>query len=164
VRRLLLALAGTAAGLVALLGFKTHSSTASSPTASNGAASSQSPAAPASGAAGAPSRTARGGTSKPAPATVPATERTVAGAVESTPYGPMQVQVTLQGTRITGVSVPQRTDDGTLSDQIDANAIPQLNRETLAAQSGHIDAVSGASYTSAGYISSLQNALDRAGA
>lgn len=46
--------------------------------------------------------------------------------------------------------------------QIDSTAIPQLTSETLTAQSARIDAVSGASYTSAGYIQSLQSALDKA--
>ena len=39
---------------------------------------------------------------------------------------------------------------------------PILRREALAAGSARIDAVSGASYTSAGYIQSLQSALDAA--
>jgi uncharacterized protein with FMN-binding domain len=39
-----------------------------------------------------------------------------------------------------------------------------LTSETLAAQSAQIDAVSGASYTSSGYIQSLQRALDKASA
>jgi uncharacterized protein with FMN-binding domain len=51
-----------------------------------------------------------------------------------------------------------------LSNQIDATAIPKLINETLTAQSAHIDAVSGASYTSEGYIQSLQSALDKASA
>ena len=72
------------------------------------------------------------------------------------------MQVTLAGTKITKVTVLQRTDDGSESDQIDATAIPTLTSETLAAQSAHIDAVSGASYTSSGYIQSLQSALDKA--
>ena len=93
----------------------------------------------------------------------PAAARTVTGTVASTQYGPMQVQVTLAGTKITKVTVLQRTDDGAESDQIDANAIPKLTSETLAAQSARIDTVSGASYTSSGYIQSLQSALDRAG-
>jgi uncharacterized protein with FMN-binding domain len=75
----------------------------------------------------------------------------------------MQVRLTLAGTKITNVTVLQRTDDGSESDEIDANAIPKLTSETLAAQSAHIDAVSGASYTSSGYIKSLQSALDQAG-
>jgi uncharacterized protein with FMN-binding domain len=72
----------------------------------------------------------------------------------------MQVQVTLTGTKITKVTVVQRTNDGVESEQIDSTAIPQLTSETIAAQSARIDAVSGATYTSSGYIKSLQSALD----
>jgi uncharacterized protein with FMN-binding domain len=92
-----------------------------------------------------------------------ASTRTVTGAVANTQYGPMQVQVTLAGTKITKVTVLQRTNDGAESDEIDDNAIPKLSSETLAAQSARIDAVSGASYTSSGYVQSLQSALDQAG-
>ena len=74
----------------------------------------------------------------------------------------MQVQVTLEGKKITGVKVLQQTNTGVLSQQIDANSIPQLTKETLTAQSARIDTVSGATSTSAGYINSLQSALDRA--
>jgi uncharacterized protein with FMN-binding domain len=76
----------------------------------------------------------------------------------------MQVQLTLAGQKITKATVLQRTNDGSESDQIDSFAIPKLTSETLAAQSARIDSVSGASYTSSGYIKSLQNALDQAGA
>ena len=41
--------------------------------------------------------------------------------------------------------------------------MPRLEREALSAQDSRIDAVSGATYTSEGYIRSLQSALDRAG-
>jgi uncharacterized protein with FMN-binding domain len=146
-RRALLTLGGTAAGLAALLSFKTHSLAATTPAPSTPAASSPTASAAA----------AKAGTT-PSTATV----RTLTGTVDNTQYGPMQVQVTLAGTKITKVTVLQRTDDGTESDQIDANAIPKLTSETLAAQSAHVDAVSGASYTSAGYIKSLQSALDKA--
>jgi uncharacterized protein with FMN-binding domain len=74
----------------------------------------------------------------------------------------MQVQLTLTGQKITKVTVLQRTNDGSESDQIDSFAIPKLTSETLAEQSAHIDTVSGASYTSSGYIQSLQSALDKA--
>jgi uncharacterized protein with FMN-binding domain len=141
-RRLLLALASTAAGLAAVLSFKTHSS----------AATSEAAAAPATGTQ---SSSAAGSADS-------AGARAVTGQVASTLYGPMQVQVVLRGSKITDVKVLQQTDTGTESQQIDANAIPQLNRETLTAQSARIDAVSGASYTSAGYIKSLQSALDKA--
>jgi uncharacterized protein with FMN-binding domain len=74
----------------------------------------------------------------------------------------MQIQLTLTGQRITKVTILQRTNDGTESNQIDAFALPKLTSETLTAQSSRIDAVSGATYTSAGYTKSLQNALDQA--
>jgi uncharacterized protein with FMN-binding domain len=92
----------------------------------------------------------------------PAGTRAVTGTVETTLRGPMQVEVTLAGQKITRVTVLQRTNDGPESQQIDGAAIPRLVSETLAAQSGHIDAVSGATYTSEGYIGSLQSALDQA--
>jgi uncharacterized protein with FMN-binding domain len=157
-RRLLLALASTAAGLAAVLSFKTHSSAATSDVAAAPATGTQGgTSAPASAGAGSASAAGRGTAGS-------AGTRTVTGQVASTQYGPMQVQVALDGHKITGVKVLQQTDTGTESQQIDANAIPQLNRETLTAQSARIDAVSGASYTSAGYIKSLQSALDKASA
>ena len=177
-RRLLLALVSTAAGLAAVLSFKTQGSAAtsgaaaapqtgtqasSSAPASTGSAGSGS-AGTASGSAGTASgsgSTSAGSKSSSAGA---GGGRTLTGAVSSTPYGPMQVQVTMAAHKITGVKVLQETNDGVMSQQIDANAVPQLTKETLAAQSARIDAVSGASYTSAGYIKSLQSALDKANA
>jgi uncharacterized protein with FMN-binding domain len=38
-----------------------------------------------------------------------------------------------------------------------------LNQEAVSASSASIDAVSGATYTSGGYVTSLQSALDKAG-
>ncbi|MGO4753756.1 FMN-binding protein, partial [Streptomyces sp. 2MCAF27] len=49
------------------------------------------------------------------------------------------------------------------SQQIASYAVPQLTSETLSAQNAQIDAVSGATYTSEGYVQSLQSALDKAG-
>ena len=165
-RRALLTLGGTAAGLAALLSFKTHSLAAADPAASPptvSAGSSQ----PMSGGTGAgsasPAASMRASSAGPgASASSPAAARTFTGAVASTQFGPMQVRVTLAGMKITKVTVVQQTNDGGESDQIDANAIPQLTSETLAAQSAHIDAVSGATYTSSGYVKSLQSALDQA--
>jgi uncharacterized protein with FMN-binding domain len=159
-RRAVIVLGTTAAGLAALLSFKTHSLAA--PAAS--AAPAGTPA-PSTGASSSTSSTAGQAASAAhgASATAPAAARTVTGTVASTQHGPMQVQLTLAGTKIAKVTVLQRTDDGAESDQIDAYAIPKLTSETLAAQSAHIDAVSGASYTSSGYIQSLQSALDKAG-
>ena len=160
-RRALLTLGGTAAGLAALLSFRTHSRAAPDPAASPPAASaSTSP--PMTGGAG--SSDARSAAGSMAGAGGQAAARTVTGAAATTPYGPMQVQVTLAGMKITKVTVLQQTNDGAESNQIDGTAIPKLTSETLTAQSAHIDAVSGATYTSSGYIKSLQSALDKAGA
>jgi uncharacterized protein with FMN-binding domain len=41
--------------------------------------------------------------------------------------------------------------------------VPKLNQEAVSAQSADIDAVSGATYTSGGYLKSLQSAIDKAG-
>ena len=49
------------------------------------------------------------------------------------------------------------------SQQINANAGPILLQQTLSAQSAHVDGVSGATYTSDGYRTSLQAALDQVG-
>ena len=57
----------------------------------------------------------------------------------------------------------RRPDADANSRQIAADAVPKLNQAAVTAQSAQIDAVSGASYTSEGYIKSLQSALDKAG-
>ncbi|MDX3746029.1 FMN-binding protein [Streptomyces sp. AK08-02] len=87
---------------------------------------------------------------------------TYTGAVVQTEYGPVQVRVTLTNGRITSASAVQAPKGGR-SDQISGDAIPKLNQEAVTAGDGDIDAVSGASYTSAGYKKSLQSALDQAG-
>ncbi|MFD5322394.1 FMN-binding protein [Streptomyces sp. NPDC127092] len=91
------------------------------------------------------------------------TTRTVAGATVSTQYGSVQVQITVRGSTITGVTALKSPSSTPRSREISADAVPQLNQRTLAAQSADIDSVSGATYTSAGYRQSLQSALDRAG-
>jgi uncharacterized protein with FMN-binding domain len=91
-----------------------------------------------------------------------ARHRTVVGSAYDVGYGTVQVRVTLSGRRITAVTALQLPSGGRSSD-ISAIAGPRLRDEALAAQSAHIDTVSGASYTSAGYARSLQSALDRAG-
>jgi uncharacterized protein with FMN-binding domain len=161
-RRAVLTLGGTVAGLAALMSFKTHAATSVAETTPPPAAPSSARTTPTPSGAS-PSKSAPSKSTAPKTAThkQPAT-RTVTGKVDNTLRGPMQVELTLDGQRITKVTVLQRTDDGAESNQIDAMAIPQLTSETLAAQSARIDAVSGASYTSAGYIQSLQSALDQA--
>ncbi|HTR91101.1 MAG TPA: FMN-binding protein [Trebonia sp.] len=179
-RRAILTLGGTAAGLAALFSFKTHSlagtAALGAPTAPGtssaapmgGDGSMKSTAASGEGSAMGTSKSTSkktgmgSGSGKMTSTGTMATKRTLTGAVENTQYGPMQVQVTMTGTKITEITVLQHTDDGETSAQIDSAALPKLTAEALAAQSARIDAVSGASYTSSGYIQSLQSALDKA--
>ncbi|MFD1662152.1 FMN-binding protein [Streptomyces caeni] len=88
--------------------------------------------------------------------------RTVMGDAAQTQYGSVQVRVTLSGGKVTGAEAVQAPKGGH-SGQVTAMAVPKLNQEAVSAQSANIDAVSGATYTSAGYKQSLQSALDKAG-
>lgn len=85
--------------------------------------------------------------------------KTVNGATEQTPYGPIQVAVTFSGTKIVKVAELQAPTGGR-SDQINSYAGPILAQEVVASQSAKIDTVSGATYTSQGYAQSVQAAID----
>ena len=162
-RRVVLALGGTIAGLVMLLSFRTHMGSTAVAGVSGAGGKAGSGGTSASGTGG--SASAAGGAAAAAPASVSAgsgTGTAVTGNVIMTGYGPTQVQVTLNAGKIVKVTVLQHTDNGVNSQMIDGRALPLLNNETLTAQSAKINAVSGASYTSAGYIKSLQSALDKA--
>jgi uncharacterized protein with FMN-binding domain len=87
----------------------------------------------------------------------------VAGNAIDTRYGPMQVQVTAQGKRITDVTVLQSPSQDGRDIEIGNYALPILRQEALAAQSANVQLVSGATYTSEGYQQSLQSALDQLG-
>lgn len=88
---------------------------------------------------------------------------TFVGPVDQTGYGPVQVEAVVAGGRLVDVRALQLTNDGGRSVAISASAAPRLRAEALQAQSARIDTVSGATYTSEGYRTSLQAALDRAG-
>lgn len=158
-RRVILAICATAAGLVLLLTFKTHTQSAApgtSPAAALGSPSPGTGGAAGSAGAAAPASTAAG-TQAAGPA------KTVTGAAWPTIYGPVQVRVTVKAGKVTGVTAVEYPTGTPRDEQINAFAIPQLNSEALAAGSAKIDTVSGATYTSGGYVGSLQNALDKAG-
>ena len=87
---------------------------------------------------------------------------TVTGDVASTQWGLVQVQLTLQSGKITGVNVLQYPNGNHRDVEINDYALPILIDETTKAQSAQIDMVSGATVTSDGYIRSLQSALDQA--
>jgi len=88
--------------------------------------------------------------------------RTVSGKVASTQWGPVQVALTISGSKITKVTVLQHPSGTPKHDEINNYALPILTREATSAQSAKIDMVSGATVTSAGYIQSLQSAIDQA--
>jgi len=133
-RRAILAVIATAAGLVALLSFKTHS-------AERTVATPQSPG------------------TQPS-ASLPPGERSITGDVANTAYGPVQVQVVVATSKIVKVNVLEQPSSTEHDLQIGQFAFPKLISETLSMQSARIDSVSGATYTSGGYIKSLQSALD----
>ena len=87
---------------------------------------------------------------------------TVTGAVASTEWGPVQVQLTVKAGKITQVSVVQYPNGNGRDQEINSYALPILTQETTEAQSANIDMVSGATVTSNGYIQSLQSAIDQA--
>jgi uncharacterized protein with FMN-binding domain len=87
---------------------------------------------------------------------------TFTGADEQTPYGDVQVSVTISGGKITEVKALRLTNDGGRSVQISNRAAPMLRSEVLKAQSANVNSISGATYTSEGYLTSLQSALDSA--
>ena len=130
-RRVLIAVVFTVAGLVALLSFRTHANSSERTGAS-------------------PLRL---------PALSPG-EHAVTGPAVTTVYGPVQVRVVERARKIVAVSILRHPAETAMDIQIGNFAFPKLVGETLIAQSAKIDAVSGATYTSGGYIGSLQSALD----
>lgn len=92
----------------------------------------------------------------------PSGPRTVDGDVVQTPYGPVQVAVVFDNGRIVDVRALQTPSDAEHSVRLAELATPVLRSEVLSAQSARVDSVSGATYTSAGYVQSVQYALDHA--
>ena len=89
-----------------------------------------------------------------------ATTKTVTGSAVDTRYGTVQVKVTFSGSTITAVDTIQAPNGNGRDIEIDQQALPMLEQEVLASQSANIDTVSGATYTSEGYIQSVQSAID----
>ncbi|USA01347.1 FMN-binding protein [Streptomyces lydicamycinicus] len=139
--RAVAATTATVAGLFLLLALKPHQS----PTA---AAAPPAEPAPSGSPSAVPSAPGREGTSG-----------TFTGDTIDTARGPVQVRVTLARGRLTAIAVLK----GEHREGPSADALARLTKRALAAQNAKIDAVSGATYTSEGYRSSLQSALDRAG-
>ena len=142
-RRAVIALVLTAAGLVPLLRYHPSTTTtavratATAPTTSGAAAPTTGGQQPSSG------------------------TRTVTGSEVQTEFGPYQVQATFNGSTITDVQIVETPSDRR-SQRIAESAAPTLRQEALQAQSAKIDTVSGATATSEAYAQSLQAAIDAA--
>lgn len=101
----------------------------------------------------------------PTPSSPPASSsdgtvtRVVQGSTVNTEKGPVQVEVTFEGDRISSVRMLKQPNHPQTT-----AAVPKLVKETLSAQSADVDTVSGATVTSDGYKESLQAAIDAKGA
>jgi len=115
-------------------------------------------ATPTPSASSTPATTPTSSAAAPAPA---ATTKTVTGTAVDTRYGPVQVKVTFEGTKITAIDAIQYPTESGRDQEINSQAIPMLQQEAMSSQSAKIDTISGATYTSEGYIQSLQSAIDQ---
>jgi uncharacterized protein with FMN-binding domain len=169
------ALVATVLALVLLFNFKTADDLALSGTTADGTAvvsdpptsSGDTSSTSGTGAAAATPSTATATASPAADAGTSATttgaykDGTATGAVITTRYGDVQVEVTISGGAIADVTALQLPDSDRRSQSIASAAEPILREEALAAQSASIDLLSGATYTSEAYAESLQSALDQ---
>lgn len=166
-RRVIFAVFGTVAGLVGLLSFKTSTaSTASAPAAVSATAPTDTSAAgnqTTSIGTGSNSSSSTSGSSSTNAASSSASSKTATGNVINTRWGPVQVRIAVTNGKLSSVTAIQYPNGNPRDQEINASAIPTLTRETIAAGNAKIDMVSGATYTSLGYISSLQSALNKAG-
>jgi uncharacterized protein with FMN-binding domain len=146
--------AGAAAAHNAAATETTNSASTSTSTSTDSTSSSASTSTPSSTSSPSPSAsstsTSKGATGK------------YTGSTAQTPFGPVQVEIVVSNGKITDVKALQLTDQGGRSVEISNYAAPILRQEVLSAQSAKVSSVGGATYTSQGYISSLQSALDKA--
>jgi uncharacterized protein with FMN-binding domain len=77
-------------------------------------------------------------------------------------YGAVTVTVTISGGKITNVTAQADSAGDRRSASINSQAVPIMKSEVLAASSGDVQTVSGATYTTTAYITSLQSALAKA--
>ena len=143
----------TVAGLVALLSFKTHTpelAAATKSVASSSSSSGQVTAATSTSSSSTATATANSGTTK-----------TITGDSEDTRWGPVQVKITVNGSKITAVDVVDYPTTNGRDQEINSYAVPELVSQALSAQSAKVDGVSGATYTTEGFKASLQSAIDK---
>jgi uncharacterized protein with FMN-binding domain len=171
-RRAILVTAGTVAGLVALLDYKSGGTLKSSHVAvgggvpvstgsTTGAPSTTAPATTAPPTSSPAGSSPASSTTAPPATTAPAGPASYTGADVTYVYGTVQVRITVAGKRITAISIPQESANDPHSADINGQAIPILTQEALAAQGVRIDVVSGATYTSDAFAQALQSAISK---
>lgn len=133
--------------------------TASGDGTSSGSSDGPSSGSSSSGSSGSSSATPSPSTTKKSSSSA---AKTYTGDAIQTRYGPVQVEITVKGGKITKSAVTQVPWSDHRDQEINGYAVPILNDEAVQAQDAGIDMVSGATFTSDGYIQSLQSAIDRA--
>ena len=110
-----------------------------------------------------PAATASAQTQAPAPAApaANAVSGTFTGDSVDVRYGFVQVKITVENGKITDAQAVQSPTGR--NDRWTQMSVPVLRERTLAAQSANISGVSGASFTSYGWYTSLASALAKAG-
>ncbi|MHB8274678.1 MAG: FMN-binding protein [Dermatophilaceae bacterium] len=154
-RRIVTAILSTITAVVLLLGY--HTSTNSSAAAAGSVLAQPGPSG--STQKSHSSTNAGSSTSKPGPVSSPVA---YTGDVADTRWGPVQVQITVQGGKVTRARAVQYPQGTNVDAQINGYALPVLDQEVVQQQSASIDTVSGATVTSDGYLQSLQSAIDQA--
>lgn len=171
-RRAAIVIAATGAGLAAVLSFHpgssalhdaatttTPSTSATSTGSGSTSAGSGSTTTPSTGATSTGSGSSSGSSgSSTGTRTLTGTDEAIAGGQ----YGDLQVKVTIDNGKIVKVDLAALNTNDPRSGEIASYAVPQLEQQTISAQSANIQGVSGATYTSQAYEASLQAALDKA--
>ena len=169
-RKIITGLMGTISGVARLFSYHTSTATQAATVAATATEDSQSAATTPNAAEsqGSSSSSSSGSTASEPSSSAQATESTAGvsgtftGDAVQTRYGAVQVEITVQDGVITSSAAIQYPNRDRHDQQINSYAVPVLNAEAVDAQSAHIDAVSGATYTSVGYVRSLQSAIDEA--
>ena len=156
-RRIVVMVMSTISGLVLLFSYHTSRNEAS--TAVVGPGSSGGSASASGSSSGAPSGQSSGSSNGSAGS---AASGTYTGDSVMTRWGAVQVEITVSDGKITAAQAVEYPQANARDRQINASALPVLAQEATQAQSADIDAVSGATVTSDGYIQSLQSAIDQA--
>lgn len=78
-------------------------------------------------------------------------------------YGSVQVTATLDNGTITSLTENVVSDGDRKSNQINRRAIPTLRSSLIGTDGSGASTISGATYTTGAYLTSLQSALDQAG-